>query len=299
MNHEKLHALELSLTIGCKLACDYCPQKLLLDTYYSENKARKRKLSFEDFKIVLDKVQPGATISFCGMSEPFHNEECADMIVYAYKKGYKLCLNTTLVGMTITDYEKIKNVEFESFILHIPDEEKHSKFVITDEYIELFKLVNTNMKINYYSCHGSLHKDIKELVDQEKYAGLTLINRAGNLEVEGVEDIFVKGEIICYHGSEEQAGGWLPVMFPDGSLVLCCQDYGMKHVLGNLITQTWSEICQGKEYRKLRKGLKDDSIDILCRNCCDAKEVSTLPAMRLKEALQTGNLPESMRHDRR
>ena len=109
MNHEKLHALELSLTIGCKLACDYCPQKLLLDTYYSENKARKRKLSFEDFKIVLDKVQPGATISFCGMSEPFHNERCADMICYAYEKGYKLSLLTTLVGMSEEDFHKMRD----------------------------------------------------------------------------------------------------------------------------------------------------------------------------------------------
>lgn len=283
MNNDKVHGLELSLTIGCRLDCDYCPQRLLLAKYYGEDKARVRKLSFENFKTVLDKVHPGATLSFCGMSEPFHNEECADMIVYAYERGYKICLNTTLVGMTVSDFEKIKNVQFENFILHIPDRDNHSKFVITDEYLKLLKLVNDNIKIDYYSCHGEVHKALEDIIDKEKYAGITLGNRAGNLEVEDFKEISHKGRIICYHGSEQEVGGWIPVMFPDGSLVLCCQDYGMKHILGNLITQTWSEICNGDEYKKFKKGLEDESVDILCRKCGDAKQVEMLPSMQLKK----------------
>ena len=50
MQERRLHALELSLTIGCQLDCLYCPQKLLLSKYYGADKNRKRKLGFEDFK---------------------------------------------------------------------------------------------------------------------------------------------------------------------------------------------------------------------------------------------------------
>lgn len=71
-------------------------------------------------------------------------------------------------------------------------------------------------------------------------------------------------------------------MLPDGCLVLCCQDYGMKHILGNLITQSWSEICDGEEYRKFADGMKDETIDILCRSCSDARQIESLPAMQLK-----------------
>lgn len=60
----KLHALELSLTIGCRLDCLYCPQKLLLSKYYGADKSRKSMLSFEDFKSVLEKVQSGAEFPF-------------------------------------------------------------------------------------------------------------------------------------------------------------------------------------------------------------------------------------------
>jgi hypothetical protein len=292
MKIDKLHALELSLTVGCRLDCLYCPQKLLLGKYYGENPNRKSKLSFEDFKIALDKVQPGASISFCGMSEPFHNERCADMIVYAYEKGYKISLLTTLVGMTSEDFEKIKNIKFDSFVLHIPDAEKHSKFVIDDTYLDLLKKVNDTINVDYYSCHGSVHEVVKDIIDEKKYAGISLGDRAGNLEVKQITPSYKEGKIACYHGSEAQIGGWTPVMFPDGSLVLCCMDYGMKHVLGNLLTQSWPEIQEGEEYQKFAKGLKDDSIDILCRKCGDARKVENLPAIQFKSAVS--NYEESL-----
>lgn len=280
----KLHALELSLTIGCRLDCLYCPQKLLLSKYYGTDKGRKSKLSFQDFKTVLEKVQEGAGISFCGMSEPFHNEECADMIAYAYEKGYKISLNTTLVGMRKEDFEKIKNVRFDSFILHIPDKEGNAKFPITEEYLSLLRLVEENINVNYYSCHGTVSDAVTEIINPAKYAGIALGDRAGNLD--GVSHISKMGGVItCYHGSESQISGWIPVMFPDGSLVLCCMDYGMKHVLGNLIIQSWDEIMEGEEYRKFAEGLKNDSVDILCRKCGDAREVSRLPAMELRRAV--------------
>lgn len=281
----KLNGLELSLTIGCEINCDYCPQKLLVERYYGQDRNRTRNLSFDNFKIVLDKIEAGATLSFGGMSEPFHNKECADMIAYSYEKGYKICLDTTLVGMSILDFEKIKHIKFEELILHIPDKENHSKFVITDEYLGLFKLVHEHMEISYYSCHGKVHDAVSDMIDQEKYAGISLRDRAGNIKIEGVKDIYVNGKIICYHGSRLQLGTWLPVLFPDGSLVLCCNDYGMKHVLGNLISQSWSEICEGEEYKKIINGWNNDSIDILCRKCIAARRVEALPAMRLRDAI--------------
>lgn len=279
---DRLHALELSLTIGCKLDCVYCPQQKLLNKYYEENKRRKNKLDFEDFKTALDKVQAGATISFSGMSEPFHNENCADMICYAYEKGYKISLLTTLVGMTVKDFYKIKDIKFESFVLHIPDKERHSKFAVDTEYLKLLKMVHDTIDIDYYSCHGEVDASVAGIIDKNKYAGIELQNRAGNLEIDQYNESCAEGRIICYHGSEAQIGGWTPVMFPDGTLVLCCMDYGMKHILGNLLMQSWNEICEGEEYLRFFKGLKDSKLDILCRRCAHAKSVESLPSMQLK-----------------
>lgn len=288
---DKLNALEISLTIGCRLDCKFCPQSLLLSKYFENDKKRNAKLKLEDFKVALKQVRPGGGISFCGMSEPFHNEECADMILYASEQGYKISLLTTLVGMRMEDFEKIKNIPFDSFVLHIPDKDRNSKFEITESYLELLKRVNKEIKIDYYSCHGTPHEKVVPFLDKDKYAGIALGNRAGNLFVEGYQIPKVnKGSIICYHGSEKQIGGWMPVMLPDGTLVLCCQDYGMKHQLGNLIKNSWKDIQHGDEFQFIQKGLENDKLDILCRRCGDSRKVESLPAMQIGAILSEARI---------
>ncbi len=84
-------------------------------------------------------VMEGGGVTFSGMVEPFHNPQCAEMILYAYDKGYKISLFTTLVGMKEKDLEIIKDIEFDHVTLHIPDEKYNSKFVINDEYIDILK----------------------------------------------------------------------------------------------------------------------------------------------------------------
>lgn len=286
LSSDYLHALEFSLTIGCSLDCRYCPQDLLR-TKFSKNKSyTKYVFSFDDFKKCLAKVQKGSEISFCGMSEPFHNDKCADMIVYAYDHGYKISLLTTLVGMTKTDFYKIKHIDFDCFVLHIPDEEHNSKFIIDKEYLEILKLVNNHFNIDYYSCHGEIHHKIFDIIDKTKYAGISLCDRAGYLNIEGLKKIVREGQIVCFHGSQSQVGGWAPVVFPDGTLVLCCHDYGMQHILGNLIEQSWDEIKKSGEYTRYINGMADDSIPLLCRKCSDARNIEELPSMQLKKRIE-------------
>ena len=41
------------------------------------------------------------------------------------------------------------------------------------------------------------------------------------------------------------------VLLPNGDVVLCCMDYNLVHILGNLLTQTYEEIMQGKPLQDL------------------------------------------------
>ena len=91
-NSEKLNSIEVTLSIGCKLDCHYCPQKLLLNQYFSKNANRSSMMSFETFKKILSKVKRGGTVCFSGMCEAFLNPDCDDMILYAYEKGFKINL---------------------------------------------------------------------------------------------------------------------------------------------------------------------------------------------------------------
>jgi len=44
-------------------------------------------------------------------------------------------------------------------------------------------------------------------------------------------------------------------------------DYGLKHVLGNLISGDYNSLFRSAEFLRVKKGLRDESLDILCRYC--------------------------------
>jgi hypothetical protein len=41
----------------------------------------------------------------------------------------------------------------------------------------------------------------------------------------------------------------------------------MQHVLGNMSSSSYDSLFEGSEFLKIRKGIKDESLDILCRHC--------------------------------
>lgn len=62
--------MEITPLVGCSVNCKYCPQITFLSAYY---KNRKRAMSFEDFKICLDKITKNTLIEWAGFVEPFLN----------------------------------------------------------------------------------------------------------------------------------------------------------------------------------------------------------------------------------
>ena len=57
------------------------------------------------------------------------------------------------------------------------------------------------------------------------------------------------------------------VLLPDGTLLLCMQDYGMKHVIGNLVEESYEKVMCGERIESIRKALLEPCSDILCRSC--------------------------------
>lgn len=289
-NKNKLDSIELTLAMGCSLNCRYCPQQKLLKQYYKDDPRRAALLSFADFKKILKAVKKGGTICFSGMCEAFLNPECSEMIRYASQMGYRLMLLTTLVGAGPEDLYRIRDVEFDSITCHVPDREGNCKFVLTEEYLECLRLFHQLFPITNYSCHGTLHPKVEDIIDHSLWIESTMIDRCGNLDVG--ESRSPKGEIVCMVGTIGSYGNWTPEVLPDGTLLLCCMDYGMEHVLGNCLTMEVKDILAGPEYQRVLEGMKDDTKEILCRKCTGAKELEDTPAyhfLRKKEAYQRGD----------
>ena len=266
--------LQITAQIGCRIACKYCPQELFVRKY-SEDKARELSLTLDNFKRFVDQTEKDVIIDFAGFSEPFFNPDCVGMIKYAVDTGHPVELFTTLVGVDKQTFEEIKGIPFREVVLHIPDQEQNSKIPITEEYLELLKTVMEAKKpdgrpfADWASCHGEIADEIQEIIRGKLRVITQLHDRAGNLENQELEkQVGKKGPIRCsntesiYHNHN--------VLLPDGTIILCDSDWGMKHVLGNLRRNTYQEILHGQKSIEIQSMRESENGDVICRNCCYA-----------------------------
>lgn len=268
---EKIHSIDFCLSVGCNVKCRFCPQDILLNNYARLKNSSIRQLSYDNFKKVLGQVRESAAVSFAGMSEPFANPDCARMIKYAYEQGYKITLFTTLKGVTKKDLETIENVEFTTVTIHIPDKQENSFFPVTKEYREILAGFSQRIKIDAYSCHGEIADSIRDLVDEDIYINSHIMNRAGNLSIEGLQEYSHKGKLFCSSGTVNGTNGQTPVVLPNGDVTMCATDYGLQGIIGNLLEQSWSEIITGEAYINIERAWDDESIPVLCRTCPEAR----------------------------
>lgn len=271
-----LPKMEITTVIGCAVNCKYCPQKLLTMKYWEKDKKRCKEMSLQTFKSCIDKLPANTQIYFAGMSEAFLNKDCINMIQYAIERKYPVGVYTTGVGLCLADCEKLIEMPIESVIIHVPDEENYAHIKVTEEYwLVIEKLLNAkkwdgSMFVDSGSCQGTPLKKFMDLNNGRIRIESYLHDRAGNLDSHEAKletCDFIDGEIYCYHSGERLDHN---ILLPDGTVLLCCMDYGMKHSIGNLLESTYEEIMNGKELDFIRKSLKvvnDSTRTLLCRNC--------------------------------
>lgn len=263
--------LEITTKIGCKVNCKYCPQKLLINRYQETSGEKPiAMMSFETFKACIDKVPKDIRIDFSGMCEPWLNKECTKMVQYASESGHAIAIFSTFEGATDADIsilEKLPSIE--QIVLHMPDQEINSNISITKEYLENIKRM-LNTKINCQkgiSCHGILHDSVRPLVDESIWPiNNQMIDRAGNIIAGDVSQHHIKGKLFC-----SIAGNRLNhnVLLPDGRVLLCCMDYGMQHIIGNLLYCTYDELFVGPTMKSVENAIQMGGT-VLCRSCSNA-----------------------------
>lgn len=268
--------LEITTRLGCSINCRFCPQSTFI-TKYQEKKNVVNELSLDNFKNCIDKVPSNTIIEFAGFTEPFLNNDCIKMVEYANEAKHKLNMFTTLVGVNDEIVERIASIYFEEFVLHVPDEEGYSNITLDDNYLKKLdyflnkKKPNTNTPFVDYVCsQGRIPNIIYERLQNKTRVYISLHDRAGNLEE---ENLYKKRNITNRIKCELSHNLDHNVLLPDGRVVLCPSDYGMKHVLGNLIDNSYDEIINGTEMKIIKKRMSEEKDDtILCRNCISAIE---------------------------
>jgi hypothetical protein len=252
--------LEITTSVGCPNACKICPQELFVGRY--RQTSGLKRLSFENFRKYLDRIPKHVRIDFSGFTEPWSNPECTDMILYAHEIDFKLTAFTTCVGMTLSDTEKIRHIPFVTFVVHLPDDESNMPFPRAHGYKDVLEnLVSANITNVNFMTMGSLHTDLNALFCSN-VSSYVYSSRAGN--VSGSRPNRKTGIIRCGVSPKMHRN----VLLPNGDVVLCCHDYSMKNVLGNLNAGSYEDLFTGTQYKTVIARLSNENAgDLLCRYC--------------------------------
>lgn len=177
---------------------------------------------------------------------------------------------TTLRGMTLEDFDKIKHIPFDIFCIHLPDVDGMTKIPVNDVYLELLeKCINT---FDYsFFAYGTIRDEVINVIknyDQSKiFWNQSIHSRAGNLDGVAPRER-LSGHIACgdWDGQCKSALN-RNILLPNGDVALCCMDFGLKHIIGNLLTDEYTDLFRSDEYNKVVAGMYVDSMDSMCRIC--------------------------------
>jgi radical SAM protein with 4Fe4S-binding SPASM domain len=166
------------------------------------------------------------------------------MIEYVHSKGYKIVLYTTLVGLKSENVKRLQICNPE-VVLHLPDNKDNAKIPISENYKDTLVTVMKLLRVTNFSMMND------QFISNER-AGLCL----------NIPERRVHGWFYCAKLLHPEY-----VMLPNCDVVLCCMDFGLKHRLGNLLEQSFNDIVNSKEYKRVLDGRFKTHADIICRKC--------------------------------
>lgn len=261
-------ALEISGRSACGRMCDYCPQ--------SEYNFSYKKIDSENSKLTLSqviKIQKNipidTVIHWTGFVEPLELKDFSLICSFLHEKGYSQLLGTTLTG-----YKENINFLFDNFnifdagiSLHLPDDEGLMKGKFDEQYSDNVNKLLRSLKEDSSSIHVSIaligetfHRNILSVVEQYKHdfsitKTRALSTRSGLIDIKkfGYKDSKKLNKITGpYYCSIQRLNQG--VLLPNGLVSICCQDFGLKHILGSLQDSNLEQLYSSIEQDSLLSG---------------------------------------------
>ena len=284
--------LEITTRIGCPLACTFCPQETLVSAHSSNTSPgspdrQTRMMSIDVFQKIVDSLPPYVRIDFSGFSEPFSNPNCGEFLLYANQKPNPIAIYTTLQGASERDADILQSLvlsrRISPIVIHLPDAHGNMQgFRLSEVYKDtILKIAPLpGVELMTMSANAAVMPEVLDILQtspswnlissklpQHAFVGWT---RAGSLNTQKVkgqpvhQNLTLRCAVICRMTPFYDQN----VVLPNGDVALCCMDYGLKHVIGN-IQEGYHKIFESSaELRKVQSAnmnpLNETSI---CKKC--------------------------------
>ena len=261
----KKNRLEITSTIGCAMMCDYCPQTLIKSTL--DKNIDNRILNKESFLKYFDNISNNTIIHWSGYSEPLAHKDFEFFVNYLSENKYEQHISTTMFGRNSTEEYMSKTKVFKSITFHLPDDSNLMKLKVTERYLKNLKgaLINHSKYLNkkniYIVVFGKgFNPQVKSLINNLINTGILsndsidirdhlhsrngeILNEDFRTNISGGIDNDKKNKLLksklyyCSYGRLDQG-----VLLPNGDINLCCQDYSLKGIIGNLRKKNLNEL---------------------------------------------------------
>lgn len=281
INHYDTPAMELTTMVGCPLMCTFCPQDNLRENYGD----RTKYMQLDDLRIMLEKLPKNTRIDFSGMSEPWANPRCTDMLRLTLDMGFDIAIYSTLYGMTdpevVRDLLESHKSQVKVLTLHLPDANGNMRgWKLSDEWIHALKTLSyakLGIQIDAMTMdrNGVVHPSLQDLVPRlGAWMGHT---RADSLNLEQVKDQPIKVSPFNDFALTCASTPFFDrnVLLPNGDVVLCCMDYDLKHVIGNLLDQGYGEIFAGEKLAQIMAWNEEPNFNkcSICKSCDNVRRI--------------------------
>lgn len=237
----------------CPMACSYCPQQAAEQAYHGP-----RLMSLATFMAALYHAPADIPVSFAGLAEPYLNNHCTRMIEIVHARGQRVYVYTTGCGMSDADVQALIEMQPYRLVFHAPDAEGDMKLNVTPDYVERMTRLHDRVKSFQMLCFGSLPRSLSHMEGKMRHNGLH--TRAGNV-VHMTTPKQKHGPLRCGPAPDLKNN----VLLPSGELLVCCMDYSIRHVIGNLAEESWDAIHAGAKKAAFAELMR--SGDCLCRTC--------------------------------
>ena len=284
----------IDVTSKCNLHCAVCSLTL-------HKNMKKRDMSFEEFKKVIDEVHiPGDRLIIPAVGEATLNNDLYGMIRYAKDRGVgEINLLTNGLKLDDKDLELVFSSGLDNIYVALDGASKqtYSKFRIGGDFNKVKK--NLERIIKRKKKFGALKPliIIGFLVNRYNEKEIPLIKKmAKTMGADGVNLKFIdfgssfkskakdflpdnlnfsvyknkKLEKKQYNDYSFCEAPWTDcVVSYDGSVYLCCKHaINRSHSIGNLLNSSFSELWNNPRYVSLRKGfLENKKKNIICKEC--------------------------------
>lgn len=191
----------------------------------------------------------------------------------------KVDLYTTLVGIDSYQLEELLELPFSFVTLHVADKYGYAKIKTNENYYAMIRRAINKKKedgtpfVNICNFQAEPDEIINKICEGKYNVIYELHDRAGNLSDDKLISAskLRKGKISCSLCGQALNHN---ILLPDGRVLLCCMDYGMQHVLGNLKEQSYEDIMNGEEMKLIKRVINgEESVDVLCGYCSSATEI--------------------------